>query len=149
MVAQASRRESMHSISFLLLRLLILIERAIAAIPYPGPEWDTVLFSDDFSGPAGSAPAADKWILQTGTSYPGGPAQWGTGEVETYTRSPRNVQLDGSGNLLITPQLSAAGRWTSARIETINDTFAAPTGGMMRIEASIELPGVSAADGIG
>lgn len=93
----------------------------------------------DFDGPAGSLPSADDWIIDTGTSYPGGPANWGTGEVQTYTSDPANIQLDGSGHLVITALLDG-GTWTSARIETQRSDFAAPDGGLMRIEAALRLP---------
>ncbi len=56
----------------------------------------------DFDGAAGSRPSADDWIIDTGTGYPGGPANWGTGERQTYTDRPENLQLDGDGHLKIT-----------------------------------------------
>lgn len=114
----------------------------------PSP-WDTTLFKDDFNGAAGTLPDQSNWILQTGTSYPGGPANWGNGESETYTNSTQNVRLDGNGNLLIVPLKSAAGAWTSARIETRLSTYTAPAGGKMKIEASIRLPNTTTANGAG
>ena len=39
----------------------------------------------------GTAPNADNWTVPTGTGYPGGPANWGTGEVQTASNSPANV----------------------------------------------------------
>lgn len=63
------------------------------------------------------------WQYTTGTSYPGGPANFGTGEIETMTADPANVSLDGTGNLRITPRRDAAGNWTSGRVETRRSDF--------------------------
>ncbi|WP_181767812.1 glycoside hydrolase family 16 protein [Streptomyces albidus (ex Kaewkla and Franco 2022)] len=96
----------------------------------------------DFDGAAGSLPSGDDWIIDKGHSYPGGPGNWGTGEIQEYTDSPENLQLDGDGHLKITA-LKNGDTWTSARIETQRTDFAAPEGGVMRIEAGLKLPGVS------
>ena len=66
-----------------------------AAVPGPPSGWSTV-FSDDFSGAAGSG-ADSQWIYDTG---PG--SNFGTGEIETMTNSTSNVHLDGNGDLDIT-----------------------------------------------
>ena len=50
------------------------------------PQWSTV-WNDNFSGAANTAPPSGDWITDTGTQAPGGPAQWGTGEVETMSNS--------------------------------------------------------------
>ncbi|MGW1836663.1 glycoside hydrolase family 16 protein [Streptomyces sp. BBFR2] len=102
----------------------------------------------DFDGAAGSRPSADDWITDTGTGYPGGPDHWGTGEVQTYTDAPENLQLDGAGHLKITA-LKKDGGWTSGRIETQRTDFAAPEGGALRIEARIQLPQVSGGKALG
>ena len=57
-------------------------------------------------------PSGANWIIDTGTSYPGGPANWGTGEIQVYTNQTRNLSLDGSGNLRITP-IRDGSTWTS------------------------------------
>ncbi|MEU8918740.1 hypothetical protein [Streptomyces nigrescens] len=88
----------------------------------------------DFDGVAGSQPAADDWITDTGTGYPSGPPNWGTGERQTYTDRPENLQLDGAGHLRITARKDGAS-WTSGRIESRRSDFAAPSGGTLRIEA--------------
>src|SRR6266545_5074024 len=90
---------------------------AQASVPPPPPGWSTV-WSDDFDGPSGSLPSSANWIVDTGHGYPGGPGNWGTGEIQNYTNSPNNLSLDGTGNLRITPRRDGAGNWTSARIET-------------------------------
>ncbi|GIE99424.1 glycoside hydrolase family 16 protein [Paractinoplanes rishiriensis] len=134
------------------LGLAVLMAACDNTTPAPGPApssgpvggaWD-VLWSDDFDGAAGARPADRNWIFATGTGYPGGATQWGTGEVERMTDSPANASLDGRGRLVITPlrQGPGAGSWTSARLETRRTDFAAPPGGAVRLEASVKMPDV-------
>lgn len=115
---------------------------ANASAPPPPTGW-TQAFLDDFNGAAGSGVNTSNWQYATGTSYPGGPANWGTGEVETMTNSTNNVSLDGNGNLRITPLRDAAGRWTSGRIETNRTDFQPASGGKMRVEARLQMPNVT------
>lgn len=115
-----------------------------AAAPAPPSGW-TQVFADDFDGAAGSGVDATDWQYDTGTSYPGGAANWGTGEVETMTSSTANVALDGNGNLLITPRRDASGNWTSGRIETRRTDFQPPAGGKLRVQARIQMPNVTGA----
>lgn len=110
--------------------------------------WTTV-WRDDFTGAAGSGLDTAEWLYDTGTSYPGGAPSWGTGEVETMTSSTANVALDGAGHLAITPLRNAEGNWTSGRVETQRTDFAAPEGGIMRVEGSLQQPNVTAANGAG
>ncbi|MFG3711280.1 carbohydrate-binding protein [Micromonospora sp. NPDC047730] len=121
---------------------------ANAAVPAPAPGWSLV-WSDDFTGAAGTLPSAANWIIDTGTSYPGGPPNWGTGEIQTYTDSTANVSHDGGGNLRITPLRDASGRWTSARIETVRSNFKPPSGGVLAIEGRIQMPNVTGAQAAG
>ncbi|KAB1144945.1 carbohydrate-binding protein [Streptomyces luteolifulvus] len=115
---------------------------ANASAPAPPTGWSQV-FLDDFNGAAGSGVNTADWQYDTGTSYPGGPANWGTGEVETMTSSTNNVSLDGNGNLRITPRRDSAGNWTSGRIETNRTDFQPPSGGKLRVEARIQMPNVT------
>src|ERR1700712_4647671 len=62
----------------------------------------TSVFRDNFSG-AANAPLGRDWQYDLGTSYPGGAAQWGTGEIETATDSTANVYQDGSRHLILQP----------------------------------------------
>ncbi|WP_431727731.1 carbohydrate-binding protein [Verrucosispora sp. TAA-831] len=117
---------------------------ADAAVPTPPSGWSLV-WSDDFTGSAGTLPSSSNWIIDTGTSYPGGPPNWGTGEIQTYTNSTANVSHDGAGNLRITPLRDSSGRWTSARIETVRSNFKAPSGGILAIEGRIQMPNVTGA----
>jgi beta-glucanase (GH16 family) len=114
---------------------------ADAAVPPPPAGW-TQTFADDFNGPAGSLPSTANWRFDVGHSYPGGPANWGTGEVQNYTNSPNNVSLDGTGNLRITPRRTGT-TWTSSRIETNRTDFKPPAGGVLRIEGRIQMPNVT------
>jgi beta-glucanase (GH16 family) len=121
---------------------------AQAAVPAP-PSGFTTVWSEDFSGPAGAGVNTSNWLYDIGTGYPGGAANWGTGEIETMTNSTANVSTDGAGRLAITPIRSASGAWTSGRIETQRTDFAAPVGGVLRVEASIQQPNITTANGAG
>jgi hypothetical protein len=113
-----------------------------------GSGW-TQVFRDDFDGTAGSSPAEDRWLLDVGTGYPGGAEHWGTGEIETYTDSTKNVSLDGKGNLRITPLRDAKGAWTSARVESVREDFQPPVHGTLRVESRLQLPDVTGAEAKG
>ncbi|KAK0730240.1 concanavalin A-like lectin/glucanase domain-containing protein [Lasiosphaeris hirsuta] len=108
-----------------------------ASVPIP-PGFSRIIFEDDFSKqPAGSQPSTAKWSYSVGTSYPGGPANWGTKEIQSYSSSRENLVIT-SGALAITP-LNNGGRWTSARIEsTPAHDIACAAGGKLRIEASLK-----------
>jgi len=111
-------------------------------VPAPPSGWTTA-YSDSFSGAAGSG-VDSSWTDDTGTQYSGTgcTANYGTGEVETNTNSTANVSEDGSGHLNITAVKSGSS-WTSGRIETTADNFAAPAGGEMEVTASIKQPNPS------
>ncbi|MFJ2092325.1 glycoside hydrolase family 16 protein [Streptomyces sp. NPDC087901] len=106
------------------------------------PGWN-LQWSDDFNGANRSLPSSANWQIDTGHGYPGGPGNWGTGEIQNYTADPDNVSLDGGGNLRITPLRDSAGNWTSGRIETKRADFKAPAGGTLRIEGRVQMPNVT------
>ncbi len=108
-------------------------------------DWTTT-FQDDFSGSGLPDPA--NWLIDLGTSYPGGPAQFGTGEIETLTNNSANVDVRG-GDLYITPQRDSTGNWTSARIETNRADFKPATGGTMQVTARVQMPNVTGAAAAG
>lgn len=54
-----------------------------AGAAVPTIEGFTLTWSDDFVGTANSLPNTADWTAMTGTSYPGGAANWGTNEIET------------------------------------------------------------------
>jgi beta-glucanase (GH16 family) len=103
-----------------------------------GIGWTTE-WSEIFTGPAGQGVSPQYWKYDTGQGI------FGTGEVETMTNSPGNVHLDGAGDLDITA-LRQGSMWTSGRIET-TQLFGAPSGGELRVIASIKQP--SPASGLG
>ena len=107
-------------------------------VPPPPSGWTTV-FGDNFAGAAGSAPSAANWFYDIGTGY-------GTGEKEQTTNSTSNVYLDGNGHLVL-KAIDNGGTWTSGRIESTRDDFAAPPGGKLEMTASIEQP--NPASGLG
>ncbi len=117
---------------------------AKADAPTPPSGW-TQVFVDDFNGTAGTGVNTANWQYSTGHGYPGGPTNWGTGEIETMTSSTNNVALDGSGNLRITPRRDASGNWTSGRIETNRTDFQPPAGGKLRVQSRIQMPNVTGA----
>ena len=95
-------------------------------------------FFDSFTGYPGTLPSSGNWIIDLGTSYPGGAERWGNNEYETYTSDTSNIHLTSQSTLVITPRLTATG-WTSARIETLRSDFKAKAGGKLYIEARIKL----------
>lgn len=117
---------------------------AEADAPAPPTGW-TQVFVDDFNGTAGTGVNTSNWQYATGHGYPGGPTNWGTGEIENMTSSTNNVALDGAGNLRITPRRDAAGNWTSGRIETNRTDFQPPAGGKLRVQSRIQMPNVTGA----
>ncbi len=121
---------------------------ASVAVPAP-PSGFTTVFGDDFSAASGTSPSSTNWLFDTGTSYPGGAPNWGTGEVETMTSSTANVFQDGSGHLVIRALRDAGGRWTSGRLETQRTDFQPPAGGTMRFQASIQMPNVAGSGALG
>lgn len=117
-----------------------------------GPEaaqsWDLV-WSDEFNGSPGSQPSTSDWIYDIGHNYPGGPVNWGTGEIAAHTNDPANVSMDGSGNLEITALRDGAGAWTSARIESVRTDFKPPSGGSLKVEGRLQLPQVTGEAALG
>lgn len=117
---------------------LVVLLAALGTWWWTTQRWQTE-WRDDFDASAGSLPSQD-WIVDTGTQYPGGAPNWGTGEVQTYTDDPANVGHDGDGHLRITPTVDASGAWRSGRIETRRTDFAAEPGGELRVTSRIKVP---------
>src|SRR5215471_3895202 len=97
--------------------------------PTPTPSPAPAAWSDEFDGPANSAPDAAKW------TYDLGGGGWGNQELETYTNSVDNVHLDGNGHLIIRA-VATGTSFTSARLKT-QGLFSAQYG---HLEARIKLP---------
>ncbi len=99
----------------------------------------TLVWSDEFNGPAGSYPDSSKW------TYDVGGGGWGNNEEEVYcaagsttapcTTAMPNAVLDGNGKLVISAW-NNNGTWTSARMLT-NKIENFQYG---RIEARMKLP---------
>jgi beta-glucanase (GH16 family) len=127
---------------------LLGIPTGISAQPNDAPAWK-LFWSDEFNGTGGIDPS--RWLCDTGTSYPGGPANWGTGEVETYTCSLDNLFVEG-GYLHIRVLHNGSDPlkgWTSSRIETVRTDFQPPDGGALAVEARIQLPNLNGASAQG
>jgi len=100
----------------------------------------SLVWSDEFNGPAGSAPDPSIWKFETGNNN-----GWGNNELEYYcpptnntppcsTATP-NIYLDGTGNLVI-KAINQSGTWTSGRMKTEGlQSFQ-----YRRIEARMKLP---------
>lgn len=99
---------------------------AHAAPTFPGYSF---VGSDEFDGPAGSAPDPAFW------DYDVGDGGWGNNEKQTYTSNRDNSRLDGNGRLLIEARRSWWG-FTSARLVT-RDKFEFTYG---VVEARIKVP---------
>jgi beta-glucanase (GH16 family) len=127
---------------------LAVVNAGAQAQPEAAQAWDLV-WSDEFNGSAGQQPSTANWQYDLGHSYPGGPANWGTGEIAAHTNDPANIAFDGSGNLEITALRDGAGQWTSARIESVRSDFKPPAGGSLKIEGRLQLPQVTGEAALG
>jgi beta-glucanase (GH16 family) len=122
-----------------------LVASAVSAAPGPPPGF-SLTWSDDFTGAAGTG-IDSNWKYDTG---PG--SNFGTGEIETMTSSTSNVYQDGAGNLVLRALhsgTSPTAGWTSGRVETNAATFGAPAGGVVEMQASIQQPSLTTANGAG
>lgn len=100
----------------------------------------TLVWNDEFEGPAGSMPDPERWNFDLGGEG------WGNREWQYYTDKPENVSLDGNSNLVITARAvdnTIASRcwygpckYTSARLKTQNK-FEFTYG---RVEGRIKIP---------
>lgn len=143
-------RKSLFSLNAVTVLLLVMsFVAAVANVtPTNAANW-TLQWSDEFNGASGTGVDSNNWFYDTGHNSPGGPADWGTGEVESMSSSTSNVYQDGQGHLAIKPIRDSSGNWTSGRIETQLSNFSAPAGGILAVEASIQQPNVSGAAAAG
>jgi beta-glucanase (GH16 family) len=115
---------------------------AAVAAPAPAssgaPAAGTVVFQDDFDGPAGSAVDGGKWNIETGDNV-------NNHEREYYTPGNDNAALDGAGHLVITARKENPAnyqcwygtcQYTSARLNT-SGKFDAQYG---HVEARMRIP---------
>lgn len=86
--------------------LLAALVFALPACAGAAPRW-TLVWSDEFEGPAGALVDATKWVSETGGHG------WGNEELQSYTDRARNARLSGDGSLVI---------------EALRETFTGPDG---------------------
>ncbi|MFC4033987.1 discoidin domain-containing protein [Streptomyces polygonati] len=116
------------------------------AVP-AAPAGFSTTWSDDFNGAANTGLNTDTWRYDAGAGW-----TFGTGEIETMTNSTANVYQDGNGHLVLKALHTGTdpnANWTSGRVETQADGFGAQPGGVVRIQASIQQPNVTTANGAG
>lgn len=123
--------------AFLLLTILLTPSSPASSPVRPTLE---TTWREDFNGPAGQLPDPSAWLIDEGHHYPGGPPNWGTGEIQAYVRSNRNLHLDGNGHLIITATHEPDGQYLSGRIESRRADLLPPAHGTLRIEARVKLP---------
>ncbi len=100
-----------------------------------GKKW-TMVWSDEFNEPNGSAVDPSKWVVETGGDG------WGNNELEYYTDRTENARLE-NGNLVIAARAEkykgadgVSKDYTSARIKTLGK-FARTYG---RFESRLKMP---------
>ncbi|KAH8549030.1 concanavalin A-like lectin/glucanase domain-containing protein [Umbelopsis sp. PMI_123] len=123
--------------------IFVAISALVRADVPAGTNGFSLVWSDDFTGASNTPFDSNNWQHDVGTGYPGAAANWGTGELEYVTNNTENCYQDGNGNLRLVPLRDSSGGWTSARIESVRDDFMAPPGGVLAVEAKIQLPNVS------
>jgi beta-glucanase (GH16 family) len=123
----------------LVIFLGFVVGEATAAAQHPGPRsGKRLIWSDDFTGPAGTTPDPARWSFDTGGQG------WGNKELQYYTPADAgNASVDGHGHLQISarkerytgPDGVSAG-YTSGRLQTLQ-TFEFTYG---LLEARIRVP---------
>src|SRR5690348_6526377 len=107
------KRLSFRATTLLIIGSLVLTALSFAPLsttPITRAASWTQIWSDEFNGTAGTGVNTSNWLYDTGTSYSGGAANWGTNEVETMSSSTSNVYQDGSGHLVIRA-INSGGAW--------------------------------------
>jgi beta-glucanase (GH16 family) len=126
MINNLSKQEGFIMNSYSILKRLNLTSKSILFLVIFLPFWScsedeeieerswTLVWQDEFDGPANQLPDANSWVFDLGRGPDGD--GWGNRELQTYTNNPENVSMDGQGNLNITAL--NAGSFTSGRITT-------------------------------
>jgi beta-glucanase (GH16 family) len=110
----------------------------VVSAPAPHAAAAALIWSDEFTGAAGSAPDASRWNHDVGGSG------WGNSQLEYDTNSTSNAALDGAGHLVLTGRRESGGHtcwygtceYTSARLNT-SGRFTVQYG---RLEARMWIP---------
>jgi beta-glucanase (GH16 family) len=97
--------------TFALLAVLLQPARSQNSAASAHPTIWRLVWSEEFDGPAGSAPDPAIWTYDLGATG------WGNNEKENYTNSTDNAFLDGEGHLII-QAIATPGGYTSARLKT-------------------------------
>jgi hypothetical protein len=141
-ISKQSRRPlRLVSLAAILLLVVGFVAATASITPTQAASWN-LQWSDEFNGANGTGVDPNNWFYDTGQG------KWGTGEIENMTNSTSNVYQDGNGHLVL-KALNNGGQWTSGRIETQPSNFAAPAGGILAVEASIQQPNLSGAAAAG
>lgn len=100
--------------------------------PEPTRPGYTLVWRDEFDGPAGTVPDPSRWRPDIGGHG------WGNNQQEFNTDRPENAAHDGNGNLVLTARRESymGNDYTGARYTTLG-TFAQAYG---RFEARMKLP---------
>lgn len=101
-----------------------------AALSAPDVTGFSTVWSDSFTGAAGSSPDSGNWNIALAINT--------NDEEQTYTTSNTNLQISGGGTIQFVPVKSPAGIWTSGRIETTG-SWTPTAGKIMLVQASISL----------
>jgi beta-glucanase (GH16 family) len=108
----------------------------------PPTKW-TLVWSDEFDGPAGARIDSTKWNYDLGDGCAAGNCGWGNSEKEWYSDAASSISLTGDGFLKIVARTAPPNmpcyygpcRYTSAKITTRGKMNAQPG----RVEARIKL----------
>jgi len=104
---------------------------APAAPPAPAVAVPNFIFTDEFNGPAGSAPDPAKWEIAKARELIKNPVFWDRPEnMGQYRDDRQNVFVDGNSNLVIRATRQPDGRYVSGKVlgnfaAGINRTFEA------------------------
>ena len=106
-------------------------DRADGGADVPNIEW-TLVWSDEFDGPAGERPDPTVWTPDIGGDG------WGNNQLEYNTDRAENASLDGDGNLAIVARREGfeGNSYTSARLTTIGAVEVE----YGRVEARMKMP---------
>lgn len=112
--------------------ILVLLAPAVAlAVDAPGYDGFNRVWQDNFAGSGGSLPDQGNWdIIDRDIGV--------NNELQTYRRSPRNIQLSGGQTLQLVPwrDTSVRGGWTSGRAES-RYVLTPPAGRVTRVESQL------------
>jgi beta-glucanase (GH16 family) len=115
-----------------------------APTPTPNHAKWTLVWSDEFDGPAGARIDETKWNYELTDGCAQGNCGYGNNEKEYYTDSPNTISLNGQGQLMIVGRTAPPGlacyygpcMYTSGKVTTRGKVLAQPG----RVEARIRLP---------